>query len=66
MGDLGVWSDPEYLEKKRRKTTENDPREILPKCIVEVSKQMDTHSHDVVHHHHFFLHLGDQTSLPQP
>ena len=37
LDNLGEWNNPDYLRKKRRKTIEDDPREILPKCVVQVS-----------------------------
>lgn len=33
----GLWERPEYLDKKRKKTSIDDPREILPPCVIQVS-----------------------------
>lgn len=33
----GMWEHPEYLERKRKKTSIDDPREILPPCVIQVS-----------------------------
>ena len=35
--DIGLWRQEEYLRKKERRTTRNDPREIIPLCVVKVS-----------------------------
>ena len=39
LKDLGVWTDPRYLRRKRTKTTEDDVREVMPMCIVKVSSK---------------------------
>ena len=35
--DLWLWRDDRYLERKQTITSIDDPREPLPKCVVEVS-----------------------------
>ena len=37
LKDIGTWQHPEYLSNKLKITTRDDPREILPLCIVQVS-----------------------------
>lgn len=37
LNKLGVWGDDVYLEKKQRRTSIYDKREIIPLCIVRVS-----------------------------
>ena len=37
LGQLGVWSHPEYLSYKRTRTTESDRRDIMPDCVLTVS-----------------------------
>lgn len=37
LKDLGVWGDEEYLKKKEARTSRDDRREIIPKCIITVS-----------------------------
>ena len=36
LGQLGVWNHPAYLTSKGQKTTTQDPREIMPECVVKV------------------------------
>ena len=36
MGELGLWKHAPYKRRKTQKTAEDDPREILPECIVKV------------------------------
>ena len=36
MGGLGLWKHASYKRRKTQKTAEDDPREILPECIVKV------------------------------
>ena len=38
LSDLRLWEHPLYLEKKQRFTSLLDQHEILPKCVVQVSK----------------------------
>ena len=38
LGQLGVWNDPVYLALKVTKTSINDRRDVMPKCVVTVSK----------------------------
>ena len=39
LRELGLWRSPEYLRRKREVTHEADPREIIPLCVVNVSKE---------------------------
>ena len=36
LGQLGVWSHPEYLLYKGTKTSVNDKRDIMPDCVLRV------------------------------
>ena len=36
MDAIGLWRHPEYLAKKEERTVRDDPREIMPSCIVKV------------------------------
>ena len=38
LNSLGVWTDDEYLERKESRTSVYDKREIIPKCVINVSK----------------------------
>jgi hypothetical protein len=35
MDAIGLWRHPEYLSKKEQRTARDDPREIMPSCIVK-------------------------------
>ena len=37
LNTLGVWMDPEYVQRKERRTVRSDKREIQPHCVVMVS-----------------------------
>ena len=37
LNTLGVWRDDEYLQMKESRTSIDDRREIIPKCIITVS-----------------------------
>ena len=37
LKDLRLWNDDEYLERKERRTTIYDQREIIPTCVIIVS-----------------------------
>ena len=37
LKELGLWRNPQYLSRKCRVTHEDDPREIIPLCVVNVS-----------------------------
>lgn len=39
LNQLGLWRHDEYLERKVARTTADDPREIMPACILEVRGQ---------------------------
>ena len=38
LNTLGVWRDDEYLQMKSSRTSVDDRREIIPKCIINVTK----------------------------
>ena len=38
LNTLGVFQDEEYLLRKERRTIRADKREIIPKCVITVSK----------------------------
>ena len=38
LSTLGVWRDEEYLQMKESRTSRDDRREIIPKCIITVSR----------------------------
>jgi hypothetical protein len=46
MDAIGLWRHPEYLSKKEQRTARDDPREIMPSCIVKVYN-ITLHSQDV-------------------
>ena len=35
--ELGLWRDSRYLARKSLVTLEDDPRELIPLCVVNVS-----------------------------
>jgi hypothetical protein len=35
---LGIFQDEEYLLRKERRTVRADKRDIIPKCVITVSK----------------------------
>ena len=37
LKDIGLWSHPEYVARKVRRTAVDDQREMIPHCIVKVS-----------------------------
>ena len=39
LGDVGLWYHPEYLVRKGAVTERDDPREIMPECVITVIKQ---------------------------
>jgi hypothetical protein len=41
LNSLGVWRDDEYLQKKESRTSIDDRRETIPKCIITVSRQQN-------------------------
>ena len=38
LRQLGVWSHPDYLVLKQTKTNLSDPREVMPDCVLAVSR----------------------------
>lgn len=40
LSTLGVWKDEGYLQHKETRTAREDKRDIMPKCIVEVSYKL--------------------------
>ena len=40
LGQLGVWNDPVYLQFKQTKTSLNDPRDVMPNCVLTVSTML--------------------------
>ena len=38
LSDLRVWCDDEYLQRKEARTSIYDKREIIPQCVIAVSK----------------------------
>ena len=61
MEDLGEWRDPTYLKRKKQKTAVEDPREIFPQCILDVSKMHAIN----VNFDAIISNAGGQTTLPQ-
>ena len=39
LGQLGLWNDPHYLALKVTKTSIMDKRDVMPLCVVTVSKK---------------------------
>ena len=39
LKELGLWRDSRYLARKRQVTLEDDPRELIPLCVVNVSSK---------------------------
>lgn len=39
LKELGLWRNTEYLSRKSQITHQDDPREIIPVCVVNVSKK---------------------------
>ena len=37
LGDVGLWYHPEYLTRKQARTDRDDPREVMPECVIHVS-----------------------------
>ena len=37
LRDIGIWQHPQHLANKTKITTRDDPHEILPLCIIQVS-----------------------------
>ena len=37
LKDLGLWRDEEYLARKEIRTSRDDKRDIIPKCVITVS-----------------------------
>ncbi len=37
LQDVGLWGHEEYLQRKERRTVRHDRRDIMPKCVIEVS-----------------------------
>ena len=61
MEDLDRWRDPTYLKRKKQKTAVEDPREIFPQCILDVSKMHAIN----VNFDAIISNAGGQTTLPQ-
>ena len=40
LKELGLWRNQLYLARKRQVTHEDDPREIIPLCVVNVSNKI--------------------------
>ena len=36
LKDLGLWRDDEYIQRKELRTTRDDKRDIIPKCVIMV------------------------------
>ena len=36
LADLCVWKDEEYIRRKQARTTRDDKREVMPKCVQQV------------------------------
>ena len=36
LDDVGLWYHPEYLIRKASRTERDDPREIVPECVITV------------------------------
>ena len=36
LSSLGVWRDPEYLQRKEMRTVRDDRRDIMPDCVLKV------------------------------
>ena len=52
LNDLGLWRDPEYLQRKEGRTARDDRREILPYCVIAVSNIYCVYNYsDYVHAH---------------
>ena len=67
LKDVGVWRHPPYLERKERRTSIDDAREVMPKCVVEVGVQVYTSTKvDQIMHGLSLLILstGDQEEVP--
>ena len=68
LNDLGLWRDPEYLQRKEERTERDDRREILPHCVIEVST-LYLYIHALLHMHdnlHILSHTGGQKALSKP
>ena len=50
--DLWLWRDDRYLEVKRRLTSEDDPRERLPLCVVQASAYIYLNYMNFFNHHY--------------
>ena len=37
LSDVGLWYHPEYLARKEATSERDDPRELMPECVKEVS-----------------------------
>ena len=36
LKDLGSWTDEEYLRRKERVAAQEDRREVMPDCVIQV------------------------------
>ena len=41
LGHLGVWNHLEYLTYKLTKSIVDDPRDVMPDCVLKVSTDFD-------------------------
>lgn len=39
LADVGLWYHPEYLPRKISRTERDDPREIIPDCVIEAVRK---------------------------
>ena len=62
-----MWRHPPYLERKERRTSIDDAREVMPKCVVEVGVQVyaSTKVDQIMHGLSLLiLSTGDQEEVP--
>ena len=58
LNTLGVWRDDEYLQMKESRTSMDDRREFIPKCIITVStKQTKLKLVSIVYTHRRYEHV---------
>lgn len=55
LKDLGLWTNPRYLDIKRRRTVETDPREVLPTCVVRVSNCKKSETENIHNYMYYCL-----------
>ena len=66
LQQIGLWMHEEYLMRKERVTARDDPREIIPKCVVKVRVHNQTSHLMVAVYFHHFSYTGDQKTLSEP